>query len=139
MCVCAAWCGHARHVLRYVCVADIACVCVWVCVWMCVDCAGVCASGVRPVSWYAPFLPCVHLWVGGSLDVCVGGGRLCVCAKGRSREACIAVRACDEHCVCVCLGMGVYVCGSCGGVCVRGAARFLVRTVSPMRACVGKR
>ena len=79
MCVCAGGCGHARDVLRYVCVAGIACVYVWVWECMCVDCAGVCASGVRPVSWYAPFLPCVHLWLAGSLDVRVGGGRLCVC------------------------------------------------------------
>ena len=38
MCVCAGGCGHARHVLRYVCVAGIACVCVsgcgCVCVWI---------------------------------------------------------------------------------------------------------
>ena len=40
------------------------------------------------------------------------------------------------HCVCVCLGVGVYVCGLCGGVCVRGSATILGRPVSPNRLSV---
>jgi len=59
-----------------------------------------------------------------------------MCGGDHARHVLRYVRVTSK--ACVCLGVGVYVCGLCGGVCVRGAARFLVRTVCPMRAVAVK-